>query len=122
MTKPTHSEESLREAVEAVVVEIIQLPAGKTIIPSYYTDELMRLFEAERNTAVVNTEKAYGGCRSCYGKGYATVNGRWRGYDTDQDIGSPGGYVSGGNPNVMKFCTCSRGRQLKQLTSGDKEG
>jgi hypothetical protein len=60
-------------------------------------------------------EAAYGGCHNCYGKGYATVNDRWAGYDTDQDIGSPGGYVSGGDANAMKFCTCDRGRQLKAM-------
>lgn len=59
--------------------------------------------------------KAYGGCTNCYGKGYATVNGQWSGTDTDQDIGSSGGRVSGGNPFEMKFCTCARGKQLKTL-------
>ncbi len=42
--------------------------------------------------------KAYGGCVLCYGKGYATVNDRWAGHDTDTDIGSPGDYISGGTP------------------------
>lgn len=58
--------------------------------------------------------KAYGGCTNCYGKGYATVNDRWYGTDTDTDIGGTGKYYSGGNPNEMKFCDCSRGGQLKQ--------
>lgn len=58
-------------------------------------------------------EKAYGGCHNCYGKGYATANGMWSGIDTDTDIGSPGGRVSGGSPSVMKFCECERGKQLK---------
>lgn len=57
--------------------------------------------------------KAYGGCTNCYGKGYATVNDQWLAHDTDQDIGSPGGYISGGDANAMKFCTCERGQQLK---------
>ena len=64
---------------------------------------------------IKQVEKAYGGCHDCYGKGYATVNDRWHGNDTDTDIGSPGGYVSGGNPNAMKFCKCDRGKQLEQL-------
>lgn len=50
--------------------------------------------------------KAYGGCTNCYGKGYATVK------------------VQAGNYRVgfwelppMKFCSCSRGKQLKKLLS-----
>lgn len=71
--------------------------------------ELQQLFAIQLTEA----RKAYGGCTNCYGKGYATVNDRWHGHDTDTDIGSPGGYVSGGNPNAMKFCTCERGKQLE---------
>lgn len=67
-----------------------------------------------------NIAKAYGGCTNCYGKGYATVNDKWIAYDTDQDIGSPGGVTTGGNPNAMKFCTCERGKQLEQLTTNSE--
>lgn len=66
------------------------------------------------NQMLEETAKAYGGCTNCYGKGYASVNERWHGHDTDQDIGSPGGYVSGGNPNAMKFCNCARGKELEK--------
>lgn len=66
---------------------------------------------------LTKVEKAYGGCGYCFGKGYATVNGRWAGYDADQDIGSPGGKVQGGQPIEMKFCSCDRGKQLKGLVT-----
>lgn len=50
------------------------------------------------------------------------MNNRWSGYDTDTDMGSPGGYVAGGNPKAMKFCDCDRGKQLKALTNqGEKQ-
>lgn len=62
---------------------------------------------------IAETEKAYGGCHSCYGKGYATVNDKWLAFDTDQDIGSPGGTFSGGEDFAMKFCSCDRGKQLE---------
>lgn len=68
------------------------------------------------------TAKAYGGCANCYGKGYATTSDLWSGYDTDEDIGSPGGGVSGGKPIVMKFCTCERGQQLKKWVAQLKAG
>lgn len=76
-------------------------------------DEVMRYWPIIEKL-VDDYEKAYGGCHNCYGKGYATVNDRWFGRDTDQDIGSPGGTVSGGDDNAMKFCICSRGVQLKK--------
>ena len=64
---------------------------------------------------IEETKKAYGGCEKCYGKGYATVSSRWTAYDTDTDIGSPGGRYSGGEDFEMKFCDCERGAQLGKL-------
>lgn len=69
---------------------------------------------------ITQAEKAYGGCHNCYGKGYATVNDRWVGHDTDTDIGSPGGVITGGNPTAMKFCTCDRGKQLEALIAQER--
>lgn len=43
-------------------------------------------------------ERAYGGCRECYGKGYATEQAR--GHD-DTPV------------RRMNFCICERGMQLK---------
>jgi hypothetical protein len=60
-------------------------------------------------------------CKNCDGKGYATVNDRWHGHDTDSDIGSPGGYISGGSANAAKPCTCDRGRQFAALHSGKEQ-
>lgn len=56
------------------------------------------------------TEKAYGGCKKCYGKGYATVA-----YGTI----SSGDFVAGVSKskvkNHIKFCSCERGKQLRQV-------
>lgn len=49
------------------------------------------------------TEKAYGGCRNCYGKGYATQKSEVRARGMRWD-------TSG-----IKFCDCERGKQLQQL-------
>lgn len=65
---------------------------------------------------IEETEKAFGGCKLCYGKGYATVNEKWVAHDTDQDIGSPGGYFKGGKDFAIKYCTCDRGQQLERLS------
>lgn len=60
------------------------------------------------------TAKAYGGCTKCYGKGYATVIEYASGFDTDTDIGSPGGKVSYRKPPI-RYCTCDRGKQLERI-------
>jgi hypothetical protein len=73
----------------------------------------------QRSRITAEVEKAYGGCHNCYGKGYATVNDRWMGHDTDQDIGSPGGTIQGGSDFAMKFCTCDRGKQLQELFTAE---
>lgn len=49
------------------------------------------------------TEKAYGGCHYCYGKGYGTQTAAWVGR----------GYYK--KLPTMTFCTCERGKQLEQL-------
>lgn len=51
------------------------------------------------------TEKAYGGCHYCYGKGYGTQTASWVGR----------GYYK--KLPTMKFCTCERGKQLEELLS-----
>lgn len=63
---------------------------------------------------VTVTEKAYGGCHNCYGKGYATYRSAYTGIDTDQDIGSPGGRIYKSFEKPI-FCECSRGRQLESI-------
>ena len=49
-------------------------------------------------------EKAYGGCRKCYGKGYAT-------YRHGLDYGA---YVTKPEVKIIP-CTCDRGKQLAEL-------
>jgi hypothetical protein len=63
---------------------------------------------------IVKTAKAYGGCTNCYGKGYATYSSAHIAADTDQDIGSPGGHINIPFEEI-RFCLCSRGRQLKKV-------
>jgi hypothetical protein len=56
--------------------------------------------------AVEQTEKAYGGCRNCYGKGYSTEM---------QGGVTAGRYTVSGPKRVMNMCTCERGKQLQAL-------
>lgn len=65
--------------------------------------------EKEAHTkGVVETEKAFGGCKLCYGKGYATqkVQARRRSYKWEL--------------NPIKPCSCERGKQIKEILSKSK--
>lgn len=59
----------------------------------------------------IDIEKAYGGCHKCYGKGYSTV---WSGVSGSADFIGDRSYVTQPKNNI-KYCTCDRGTQLKQL-------
>lgn len=52
------------------------------------------------------TEKAFGGCKKCYGKGYAT----WRHGETYRG-------ATHNMRNDIKFCDCDRGKQLSGLVT-----
>ena len=65
---------------------------------------------------VKDTEKAYGGCRKCYGKGYATV----KDYTTQYADFHGDSTVTRPNP-LMRYCSCERGQQLQEiLTTNDR--
>lgn len=106
----SQEEQELRQAIQNAIGFTGAKDLQNCEITIADIDEVMTLFKAQ----AAQIEKAYGGCHNCYGKGYATVNDRWIGHDTDQDIGSRGGVIAGGNANAMKFCTCERGEQLKE--------
>ena len=103
------------EYVEALKIIELRLPAGRF---NAITDDIMQVVIADRQKAVSETARAYGGCTNCYGKGYATAIGYMSGVDTGTDIGSPGGYLKHQN-NVMRYCDCDRGKQLMGLTGKD---
>ena len=109
-------DEQIDEILERVFSQGVR--AGKDIALEKYEDynAWKRGDEKQQLLAIIEqTKKSYGGCEKCYGKGYATVSSRWTAYDTDTDIGSPGGRYSGGEDFKMKFCDCERGVQLGKL-------
>jgi hypothetical protein len=65
-----------------------------------------RHFKQLITDAKVETEKAYGGCRKCYGKGYATVR---KGEET---MNRHYKYLNIPVHNQVNFCSCDRGKQL----------
>ncbi len=58
------------------------------------------------------TEKAFGGCKKCYGKGYFTVLEHISGRG-ETDFGNGDTTIFEELPR-MRFCTCERGKGLKK--------
>lgn len=92
---------------------------GRDGIDRYETVEIAleaheKLIARERQKAVEETSKAYGGCTNCYGKGYATYRTEHGGYATDGDIGGLQGKFKSKPIEEMVFCKCDRGKQLEQ--------
>jgi len=59
---------------------------------------------------IKQTEKAFGGCKNCYGKGYSTVKDF-----TTAHADFIGDKKSSIENNPMKYCSCERGKQLESL-------
>lgn len=80
-----------------------------------YTDQ--RIIEAEAEILkhfkeeVKKTEKAFGGCKKCYGKGYSTQR---RATTTFADFQGDKTYTTP-MKNEVNFCSCDRGKQLQDL-------
>jgi len=71
------------------------------------TKDVHKLIQQEKEAV----EKAYGGCKKCYGKGYAT---RRHGLTGSDDFGGEG--FTDPAKTHMVFCSCDRGKQLESLS------
>lgn len=74
-----------------------------------WREKIKSLVRSQIQQAQKETEKAFGGCTKCYGKGYATYRSgtSWRGdFEGDPDGSTP---IS----ERMVYCTCDRGKQLE---------
>lgn len=67
-----------------------------------------RRAKAEIEKLISEVEKAFGGCRNCYGKGYATQESAIIGHP---DFIGDKGFKK--YEHKMIFCNCNRGKQLK---------
>lgn len=82
-------------------IEVVQLGIAESLL-------------ADATVAIMEeAERAYGGCRSCYGKGWASVIDSTIAY---ADFGDElGGARSRKTEKLqMKLCTCERGKQLQR--------
>lgn len=63
--------------------------------------------------------QAFGGCKVCYGKGYATTKVQYAGHG-DSDLGQ--GHVRVyGEMNPIRPCDCDRGRALKRILNSGRQ-
>jgi len=132
MTQKQPSVEEIVEEhfpLEFFVTENCPVKAGEMFGDIYYAkwsdeqtkiallkqDKVRKTLQAERQKQeemVEETEKAFGGCKKCYGKGYSTVTDSTT-YHADF-IGDKT-YSVPNNP--MRFCDCERGKQLQKYTN-----
>lgn len=101
------SDQTLREALGKLEVPsmVVWVDKEMKVETTNLTLETIDQILALLQTAIRETEKAYGGCHKCYGKGYATVR--------------KGTTYMGKTTNLkthLSFCTCDRGKQLAALT------
>ncbi len=69
-------------------------------------DMVFNFFLKDREDVLKETEKAFGGCKLCYGKGYSTEQ---QGY-----VGSSRDVFRGPKLEVHP-CSCERGKQMQEL-------
>lgn len=114
MTAPKHQDNQTIESVlrnyEFQIIAMDDDDTGHTQLEKALN--AIEQINAEREREI---EKAYGGCRNCYGKGYATVKSQIIGYGTDGDIGGYEGKYKQDTPAQMNYCDCERGKQLAAL-------
>lgn len=82
---------------------------------SNFIAEQLITIHTKHQEELEKTKKAFGGCTKCYGKGYATVIERWTGCGKF-DMGQ-GDIKIDDQKQIMKFCTCERGKQLQTITN-----
>lgn len=96
--------------------ELFKNPPKNVVLPVDWLDNMdytEKLEAAERRgyeKGIVETEKAFGGCHKCYGKGYSTVRYVKEGFD---DFGGEG-FISPSRTNIHS-CSCDRGKQIDSL-------
>lgn len=68
------------------------------------------------SSLIATRERAFGGCKECYGKGYSTQH---HGIHGAEDFGGEGHDIE--TSVHMNFCSCDRGEQLKELIQDKKQ-
>lgn len=77
---------------------------------NYIAIHIVKSFISQvEQSAIERTEKAFGGCKKCFGKGYATTLSF---ASSQEDFGDE--KTGTWKLPEMRFCVCDRGKQLKE--------
>lgn len=104
--------ENTREKIGNELYRILRVDRDRA-----YYDALAEPFMQLIQSEVVKTEKAFGGCKKCYGKGYATYRSGTKisaDFIGDKDYTTP-------MVTQMLYCLCDRGKLLAKLKAQRKE-
>lgn len=106
-SSPTNPIKDIDDRIE-LVLQLFQRDlerkyGGRTVSETLTGDQASKAIKKIISEEVVKAEKAFGNCKKCYGKGYATYFGT---YSVRQ--------YKWKDPEDMKFCTCERGEQLEE--------
>jgi hypothetical protein len=104
-------EEVLYPVLEKAIKDFFELP-NDGMIRKDHVAEFLAHSSTLTDSTLREVEKAYGGCRKCYGKGYSTVLEHYSGHG-ESDVGQGDVSVFGEMPR-MNFCSCERGKALKK--------
>ena len=120
MTQTTNTMNEDNDSIRELLMDIFIINDDKyleyTDAGVWIKDKAIERVNKAISDAKKEAEKAYGGCHNCYGKGYATT--------IDYTSGSPDFIGDRGfkrQNDIMRFCDCERGKQLKTLVTTLKE-
>lgn len=111
---PINMTEKLREVEYIIDAVETRLNKEGQLLTEDAEDYLRQTLTADREAVVRETEKAFGGCKKCYGKGYSTVIDSTT---CHADFIGDKTYSKTNNP--VRFCSCDRGIQLQALTTNN---
>lgn len=105
----TNIDERLEELVSEVATKAmigmqLAMHDGSSKHHEKVLDEAKQALKTEIARAVEETEKAFGGCKKCYGKGYQSA------------IKSTVSRLGKHTKLEMVYCSCDRGLQLSELS------
>ena len=112
-TQNTDIEEVVAEIESKFAEQIDSMENGGCGSFSPIMDEFRKALATNGQKIREETEKAFGGCKKCYGKGYSTQKENYTGYG-EHDIGQ-GGIEIFEEAQYYLPCTCDRGKQIKKL-------
>ena len=106
------NKENKRESWKKQIDDIFDLAEKEEQVP-FEAHGLKLFISALLAHSRQETERAFGDCKKCYGKGYSTQLENWSGHG-ECDIGQGDVHVFESAPYYLP-CSCDRGKQIKEF-------